>query len=359
MIDRIRNFAQLIAVIAAVPCAVHAQADTQVDAQHGSIAGRVTINGTDIPIGYVVIAIRSTRYELFSEADGAFFIQNLPLGRITLTAKRIGFTPLDTTVEITAGPTVQLSLKLSMVAARLPAIHSLAQKCEHLGDTTAKVSLELATLFEQVKQNADRHRLLSQSYPFELTVERRITKPEPALEARFVAYDTVRVSSVRKWRYAPGKMLGTREYGPGVFGGKWLTITMPDLADFADQNFLNNHCFDFGGVEQVEGDSLLRIEFIPAPTVREPDVDGSLFLDPHTYQIRFALMNVVNPNKQMRQTTGGQSIRAKFSEIMPGVPVLDVVTSFVFAPDDPKAPSREPSTETQRTLGVKFLKGQP
>jgi hypothetical protein len=134
---------------------------------------------------------------------------------------------------------------------------------------------------------------------------------------------------------------------------------MPELADFADQAFLNNHCFDYGGVDQIEGDSLLRIEFMPAPIVHDPDVAGTLFLDPRTYQIRLALMSVVNPNKQMRKMTGGQSIRAEFKEVIPGVPVLHTVSSLVFPKEDPKAPLTEPSTETQRTLSVKFLRGKP
>jgi hypothetical protein len=131
------------------------------------------------------------------------------------------------------------------------------------GTVDPRVGLELATLFEQVKENAERNRLLSRSHPFELDVERKITKPEPMLEARFVAYDTVVRSSERKWRYAPGKMLGTRDYADGVFAGRWSTLTMPELADFADEAFLNSHCFDFEGTDVVDGDTLLRIDFIP------------------------------------------------------------------------------------------------
>jgi hypothetical protein len=71
------------------------------------------------------------------------------------------------------------------------------------------------------------------------------------------------------------------------------------------------------------------------------------------------MMSVVNPNKRMREVTGGQAIRAVFREVIPGVPVLDLVSSLVFAPEDPKAPPVEPSTETQRTLSVRFLKGKP
>jgi hypothetical protein len=328
-------------------------------AQSGTIAGRVTIKGSDIAVGYAVLAVRAPARELFAGADGAFTLRGLPAGTVTVTVKHIGYSPFDTTLTVSAGTTRRLDVGLSLLTVQLPTIHSLAQRCSHPGDTSAALSLELAALFEQVKQNAERQRLLARSYPFELTVERKISRAEPLLEARFVAYDTVRISSLRKWRYAPGKLLGTREYGPGVFAGKWVTITMPELADFADEAFLGNHCFDYGGMDEIDGDSLLRVEFIPAPRVHDPDVAGTLFLDPHTYQLRLTLMSVVNLNAQMRKSSDGQSVRASFVEIVPGVSVPQEIASLVFVKSDPKGPPREPSAEVQRTLSVKFLKGRP
>jgi hypothetical protein len=165
-------------------------------------------------------------------------------------------------------------------------------------------------------------------------------------------------SSERKWRYEPGHMLGTRVYGPGVFEGKWTTITVPELADFADAAFLNNHCFDYAGLDVVAGDTLLRINFTPAPTVRTTDIGGALFLDPTTYQLRWTVTTVTNPTKEMRKQTTFQEIRVAFKEIVPGVPVADVITSTLFPNDDGKGPS-EPSTETHRTLTVRFLGPRP
>lgn len=75
-------------------------------------------------------------------------------------------------------------------------------------------------------------------------MERKIPRPEVRLLARFVAVDTVIQASERIWRYAPGHVLGTRVYSPGVFEGKWTTITVPELADFAGASLLGNHCFD-------------------------------------------------------------------------------------------------------------------
>lgn len=351
MIRGWRDVATILGVIALVPCSALAQGAT--------ITGRVVVKGSEISIGYAVVGLMPGGREQFSDSDGRFTLRTGSLGRVTLSARRIGYAPFDTTIDVSAGGMVQLRVELSLVTIRLPAIYSLAHSCAHPGGTNADLSAELLVLFEQVKQNADRNRLLSRSYPFEALVERKITRPEPKLEARFIAFDTVRVSSERAWRYAPGKMLGTREYEAGVFGGKWTTITTPELADFADERFLENHCFDFGGVDAVESDSLLRVEFRPAPNVHDPDIAGAMFLDRTTFQLRMTDITLVNLNKQLKQTITGQAIRSKFKEIIPGVPVMDVVSSIVFPLEVKQGPPLEPSTEDQRTLSVRFLRGKP
>jgi hypothetical protein len=328
-------------------------------AQRATIVGEIVVKSSAVAVSYAVIGAKPSVPDRFSNADGSFVLREVNPGKLTLTARHIGYAPLDTTFDVAAGDTVHLRLELSLITIQLPAVHSLAQRCAHPGGANTELSAELQVLFDQVKQNADRNRLLSTSYPFEVVVERKISKPEPALEARFVAYDTVVRSSDRKWRYAPGNMLGTRDFEPGVFGGRWLTITMPELSDFADQRFLENHCFDFGGIDVVDGDTLLRVDFNPAPVVRTPDVGGTIYLDPKTYQLRLTHVSLVNLTKQLRSQISGQSIRVTFKEAIDGVPVIDVVSSVVFPRDDPKGPVLEPSTENQRALAVRFLKGKP
>ena len=51
---------------------------------------------------------------------------------------------------------------------------ALAQRCAHPGGANTDLSAELQTLFDQLKQNADRNRLLSTNYPYEVVVERKI-----------------------------------------------------------------------------------------------------------------------------------------------------------------------------------------
>jgi hypothetical protein len=327
-------------------------------AQEGTIVGQVVAKATNVPVGYTILSTTPGDRRLFSSGDGRFTLR-VPAGRVVLSAHHVGFVPADTTLDVGSRDTVRVTIELSLVTIRLPAVESRAMACAHPGFENPHVGPELAALFEQVKENADRNRLLSRSYPFELDVERKLTRAEPSLEARFVAIDTVIRSSVRNWRYAPGNMLGTRTFESGAFTGTWFTVTMPELADFADDRFLVNHCFDYAGTEVVNGDTLLRVDFVPAPRIREPDVSGSIYLDSKTFQLRSTVLTLVNLNKRMRETMVTQSIRAVFREAVPGVAVVDHISSIVIPVEDPKARTTEPATENHRILAVRFLRGRP
>jgi hypothetical protein len=328
-------------------------------AQNAVVTGRVLARGTGLPLGYAVVASSQGSRELFANADGVFAFRGVAPGSVKLTAKRIGYMPFDTTVVVRDNELLQVDLELSLVAVQLPAIHSFADGCIHPGSVPKRYGMELAVLFEQMQQNAERNRLFAREYPFEMEFERRLTRPEPAIEARFVAFDTVIRVSNRPWHYAPGKMLGSREYEPGIFGGKWTTLTLPELPDYADQVFLDNHCFDYSGIEVVNGDSLLRIDFQPTPAVRTPDVAGMILLDPKTYQLRSTLISLVNLTPAMRKLIGGQSVEVQFKEVVPGVPVIDHLSSVVYPAERRDSPATEPATESQRMLRVQFSKGRP
>ena len=146
----------------------------------------------------------------------------------------------------------------------------------------------------------------------------------------------------------------------GVFGGKWLTITMPELADFADQRFLENHCFDFGGIDVVDGDTLLRDRLQPgAGRAHARRRRNDLSRSEDVSAPRDARVARQSDEAASRRRSAVSRSAPTFKEVIPGVPVIDVVSSVVFPRDDPKRPPLEPSTEDQRALSVRFLKGKP
>ena len=61
----------------------------------------------------------------------------------------------------------------------------------------------------------------------------------------------------------------------------------------------------------------------------------------------------------MQKQTIFQEIRVAFKEIVPGVPVDDVVASTVFPNNNGGKGPSEPSAETHRTLKIRFLGARP
>src|SRR6266487_6601880 len=147
--------AAICAAVALCPCVAIAQRAT--------IVGRVVVMGTDVPLGYSVIGFTPDGREQFTDSDGRFALRGIAAGRVRIWAKHIGHTPLDTTLNVAANDSVTLRLELPLVSIQLPAVHTLAKVCAHLGESTPKLGAALAALFEQLKQNAERNRLLSRS----------------------------------------------------------------------------------------------------------------------------------------------------------------------------------------------------
>jgi hypothetical protein len=144
-----------------------------------------------------------------------------------------------------------------------------------------------------------------------------------------------------------------------VFGGKWLTITMPELADFADQRFSRESLLRFRRHRRRRRRHAAARRLQSGAIVKTPDVGGTIFLDPKTYQLRITLVSLVNLTKQLRSQISGQSIKIAFKDAIDGVPVIDVVSSVVF-------PSRQRQGAGARAVNrrsagacIRFLRGKP
>ena len=51
------------------------------------------------------------------------------------------------------------------------------------------------------------------------------------------------------------------------------------VSALADSAFWNRHCFEARGVESHDGRRLIRLDFSPALDIRDPDWEGSAWLD--------------------------------------------------------------------------------
>ncbi|HEY2027119.1 MAG TPA: TonB-dependent receptor, partial [Gemmatimonadaceae bacterium] len=114
-----RRIGRLSAALIAVPVVVAAQANT------GTLAGRVTSAGDPVTGATIVAAGRTAR----TRTDGGYRL-TLPVGRIEVVVRAIGYNTTRDTVSITSGATTTRDFALSRAVTTLEAVSTLGTRGE-------------------------------------------------------------------------------------------------------------------------------------------------------------------------------------------------------------------------------------
>lgn len=318
---------------------------------------RVVTDPERLPLGYAVVSAPDLGIERFVGPTGVVALQ-VPLpGRVLLRVKRLGFTARDTVVTVTAGTPLQVTLALGRFSYRLPAVRVVeVPPCRRPG-LRADTDPAVRGVVEQLRQNAERYRLLAESYPFvyrsERIFRRQVAQGTPQLERG----DTVVVDgSPTAWRYGPGTLI-SRESVAGQREGRWV-MHLPQLSDLADDTFVGAHCFHVMGEEQKEGASLLRVEVRASERIRGADVDLTVWLDPRDFQLRFASFRLTNFAQRFPTLVAVES-EVSYTEVAPFIPVMyETKARNVDGRGRPEA-RRTIFYEDQRILELTFLRERP
>jgi hypothetical protein len=268
-------------------------------------------------------------------------LSGLPPGELRLRLTRIGYAPKETTLTVAAGGAARVRVEMTRLVLQLPAVAN--------GTCTDRTPFEtqpgvLAELFDQVRQNAERLRLLARERPFAIQAVRvRGRRGRDALRT-----DTIVRGPLSPDPYVPRNIF--RSAG-GVSG--W---TMPELADIADTAFTNNHCLWYAGQERFGPDSVIRVDYEPVPWLaREVDFEGSLYVRVDGYRLVGLITRLNRIPREFRALLQGYATRARFDELVSGVPVLaewEITNTFRGA--------REPTVvETGKVTGVQWLDSPP
>jgi hypothetical protein len=315
-------------------------APVQVDSA-GTIVGIVTMREGGTALPYNVVSAPAVAREQFSNEAGVFTLTGLRPGPLQLRVRHLGFIPADVPVLVRAGriDTVRIALAHIAVTLATMKVRGYAQ-CKNPGAPAADADSAFAAVFEQLRQNADQFQLLSRAYPYIYSVERTFSTSHVDGSIRMDNVDTAAFTSADTWSYHPGTVV-QREGGLHLLGFGTLMMHIPTLANFADWAFVDNHCFYYSGIETVNGVDLLRIDFIAASHISDPDVDGSMYLDPHNFQIR---RSVVRLSRIPRDIAGLRETEAVtyFGEVVTSVPVIAGIMSVNNSSCDRASPTRPP-----------------
>ena len=341
--------------LAILASATGAQVATRSDST-GSIVGVVVARETGASLPYGVVALPALGRERFTTERGEFVLSGVPAGSVRLVVRHIGYSPAIITVRVQAGrpDTVRVTLAKIAVELNRVVVEGLG-RCTAPGPPNAAADPAFAAIFAQLRENADRYRLLADSYPFAYAMERISTIHYVSGETIIVAIDTARIGTGVRWRYVPGTLVG-EESGPF---SRQVLFYIPTLLQFAERTFLENHCFGSAGADIVDGHPVVRIDFSAAVRIKRPDVSGSMYLDRETFQIRRSTLRLTRIPDETPQISAVEVV-TDFREIVPSIPVPAAIHSIHALHTDRTRPILpDTAYEIQRMVGLSFLKTKP
>jgi len=346
--------------------------------QSGRLVGTVVDKLAGVALPFSGVSVVGQSSDRLTSDSGAFQL-DVAAGTIRLRIRHVGFTPVDTPLVVRANDTTRVRIELTRIPVTLAAMRVVDVPCRLPGAPTGGGDA-LPQVFEQLQLNAEQFRLVSTQYPFSSVVERRFSRfveepktgqksdAAPALADTVEVVtktDSINVPSDQRWHYKPGDIIVTS--GVSVLGVRYA-VMIPTLAVFADAEFVKHHCFHDAGEVTVDGQTFRRVDFKAAEDIRDPDIDGTMYLDPATYVIR---RSIISLSKKSRYTSSYDSVvvETTFDELVSGVPVITWTSGRNAFNLDASRPSRGsglPSGsrvisdgELQRVREIRFVRDVP
>jgi hypothetical protein len=321
-----------------------------------TLTGTVTAEATGGPLPYSTVTVDPIGRERFTDQMGTFRYFAVPPGKYRIRIRQLGYTPLDTTMQLTAAK-ADLVFALVRVPAALAdvQVNAPVRLCIVPEENGYVDDPDLTTILGEARKNADRERLLRRTYPFEYKLAQAHDTYDLRDSTHRIVYDTMTFRSDDNWRYKKGKVVsGDRSK---IFG-EVRVMRLPTLTDLADQRFMMAHCFKYSGVTDEGGAPAHQIDFAPLPEIVAPDVEGSIFIDSATYIIRRAEFRLTKGGT-IKPAVLGMTVTTTYREILPNVALFDEIKSV--QPLSTGATSQHPIEfrQTQHLLSFRFLYGGP
>lgn len=268
----------LVLACSAIPAALAAQtvSGTLVAAERGAPLAGATVTLLDEG-GRAVAAAQSRR-------DGGFTLTAPAAGRYRVRAERIGHAAtLSEPFALAAGESFTLRLQAASQGVQLAALRVTA------GDrgcvVNPRTGAETAALWEEARKVLSATRLSETSGGTEYTIRRFNRELDPSTAMiRSAREDTAAGRSVVPFRSLPPEELAREGYLRRE--GRDNVFFAPDARVLLSDEFLDGHCFRVvPGRGEAAG--LIGLAFEPVRGRRLPDVQGTLWLDLVSAELRF------------------------------------------------------------------------
>jgi hypothetical protein len=314
------------------------------------VVGRVVAREGAYPLPYSIVGIPDLGREQFTDDSGAFRLGGLPQREITIRVRRLGFTPVEARITPRAGGVDTLHIALNRVAVSIATVEIRAHPpCHSPGAPSLQADSLTAFVFAQLRQNAEQFRLLSREYPFAYVMQIVRSQTDRRGRESKVSTDSAPSLSQTSWSYLPGGIIGR-------YRGN-LMFNIPTLLDLADARFVDNHCFHNGGLVELDDEPLIRIDVVAAERIRSPDVHGTMYLDPISYQIRRTVFRL-SKMPDIRGMTE-MEVTTLFEDVLPSIPVIRAISSVQRLNAGLRGVSIREAREEQKIIAFSWLGRRP
>ena len=256
---------------------------------------RVVDSASRLPLPNAEVSTPSRRR--LTDAEGNVRFPWPEGGAISIRVRQLGFRYADRTLRRGTSRTATVDtaiVALAPAAFALPQVVTKAEaRCTAVQDS-ATMALSKSTM-ELLRFGAEQYNSFRAAYPFHVSLVRRTVRSAVFKGPRAEVAPESAESESYGDPYLPGQViLRTRVgyYVPVLF-----------VSALADSAFWARHCFVANGVHSRDGHRVIRLDFTPSRGVREPEWEGSAWLDSAASVLRrvdFRLVNIRDPRAPRR-----------------------------------------------------------
>jgi len=316
-----------------------------------SIRGTVIVAQTGEPLPLSVVMLSPGNARIFTDTQGHFSFSNLGNSTYLLSVRQIGYSPADTQITLREDDPSVVQIALHQLVVQLPPLIVTGYgPCTAPGRPSTSDDPTLVVVFDQLQENARRFELFADSYPFRFRLER--TLRDVTLHGDTLkTVDVLSLGNNDERPYEVGRVVA-----PGW--GPWnsdLLVHTTVLQEFANNRFIENHCFHLAGRDTIGGETLVRVDFEPAQRLAWADIAGAAYLDSITFALRFTETSLTHPERSLLTEVNTVTARTRFHDIASGIPLQDsliAITTYRFGRFTKRI-------ETQRLLDVRFRRRPP
>ncbi len=260
------------------------------------VRGRVTESGSGSAVGGVLVSLidprtRAQSVSTLSDPQGRYALRAPVAGTYQVEAKRIGVRRfVSRSIELALGETQLLDITVQGLAYTLPEV--VVSGLTTCSGATADAP-RIGALWEEARTALSATRISLRERLFRGTVSRYIRELDPKTR-RVLKEEGRQIEGVmdKPFRAVDADSLSTRGYVT-VDERNEKTYFAPDADVLLSDAFVSDHCFRLAGPSRQRR-GLMGLSFAPAPGRRLSDIEGTMWLDGRTFELKLVEFKFVN-----------------------------------------------------------------